>query len=360
MTAPLVPAIRETQGGLPSTEFAAIEAARGVADAMLDNETDADPLAIKNRAQAAIHLCDERNWPEAKREFAYAAICCEYRWTRENPREPVGRPLESTRKNNSDSESELNPRVARRLHETYDDATTDDLRDAKARADTSGETITRRHVRETVAPPPKEAARSRLVVEWMRGVAKVTELGFETVLADARTDDEVADCRAAFAALAEWVVAERERMSASRPAIPAPAPAPKPVTNASRTAARESRRGWPGPHTQTGPTWLAYADAYLDRYGVDPIWNGPHASKISQFVKRLGQLEAPQVAAFYVRHEDPWYRKQGHAVGPMLTAAEKLRMEWHTGRAIEGNTQYSGLEAARRAKEIRKELGESR
>ena len=75
---------------LPSTEVGTVAQAAAVAEAMLNHETDADPLAIRSRAKAAIHHCDERNWPEAKREFAYAAICCEWRWAQDNPRGKLG------------------------------------------------------------------------------------------------------------------------------------------------------------------------------------------------------------------------------------------------------------------------------
>ena len=137
------------QPKLPSTEVRAIVAAQSVAQAMLENEADADPLAIKSRAQAAVHLCDERRWPAARREFAYAALCCEFRWTRENPAKSRGRPAERTPNQNSDRESELNPRQERRLRETYDEATADDLREAKSRADAEGRAVTRGKVRET-------------------------------------------------------------------------------------------------------------------------------------------------------------------------------------------------------------------
>ena len=72
--------------GLVASEAVAIEVARRIANAMIENTTDADPLVTRDKARAAMRLCNERKWPEAKKEFAYAAICCEFRWAKANPR----------------------------------------------------------------------------------------------------------------------------------------------------------------------------------------------------------------------------------------------------------------------------------
>ena len=144
----------EPKASVPSTEARAIQAAENIAEAMLEDESDADPLAIKNRANAAIHLCDERNWPEAKKEFAYAAICCEWRWTRENPRQEMG--TNTTHAEGLHAATPVPKHTRSRLHDTYDDATPDDLRTAKAQADQAGETVNRRHVRETVESPEQK------------------------------------------------------------------------------------------------------------------------------------------------------------------------------------------------------------
>lgn len=81
-------------------------------------------------------------------------------------------------------------------------------------------------------------------------------------------------------------------------------------------------------------TWQAYATAYAGRYGAPPVRNARTNAQILQFVQRLGQNAAPAVAAFYVGHADPVYRRGGHAVGPLLADAEKLHTEWLTGRPL--------------------------
>ncbi len=81
-------------------------------------------------------------------------------------------------------------------------------------------------------------------------------------------------------------------------------------------------------------TWRAYRAAFQNRYRTDPVRNAKVSSQIKQFVGRLGYEESPQVADFYVRHNDVFYTKKAHAVGLMLADAEKLRTEWATGRNV--------------------------
>lgn len=86
----------------------------------------------------------------------------------------------------------------------------------------------------------------------------------------------------------------------------------------------------------TAATWTAYSEAYQRRYGVAPIRNAMVNGQLSQFVKRVGSDEAPEVARFYVGLSSAWYVQKGHPVGQMLADAEKLRTEWITGRTING------------------------
>jgi hypothetical protein len=86
--------------------------------------------------------------------------------------------------------------------------------------------------------------------------------------------------------------------------------------------------------SKSGPTWEAYADAYQGRYGIAPVRNATVNAQLAALVKRLGEGEAPQVAAFYVRHPDQFYGRSMHPVGLLLKDAEKLRTEWATGRRM--------------------------
>lgn len=95
-------------------------------------------------------------------------------------------------------------------------------------------------------------------------------------------------------------------------------------------------KGWPGMETKTGPTWHAYATAYAERYGANPVWNASVAGGIAQLIKRVGAEDAPAIAAFYVGSNSRWYVEKGHSVPCMLNDAEKLRTEWATGKRVTG------------------------
>lgn len=86
------------------------------------------------------------------------------------------------------------------------------------------------------------------------------------------------------------------------------------------------------------PTWVAYSEAYELRYGVPPVRNTSVNAKLCKFVERVGEEEAPLVAAFFVTHGDSYYTRQGHSVGALLRDAEKLRTEWATGNKTNSAT----------------------
>jgi len=81
-------------------------------------------------------------------------------------------------------------------------------------------------------------------------------------------------------------------------------------------------------------TWSAYSNAYFARYGTEPVRNAAVNSSVKGFVKRIGFQESPDVAAFYVSHNDSFYVKKGHDLKQLLADAEKVRMEWATNRQI--------------------------
>ncbi|NLH94221.1 MAG: hypothetical protein GX466_08435 [Candidatus Cloacimonetes bacterium] len=87
----------------------------------------------------------------------------------------------------------------------------------------------------------------------------------------------------------------------------------------------------PAPTTET---WNAYAAAYERRYRVPPVRNAAVNGQLSQLVYRLGAIEAPQVAAWYVNHQNQFYVGGGHSVGLLLRDCEKLRTQWATGRQV--------------------------
>ena len=159
----------------PSTEVAAVVQAAALAEAMLTDEAHADPLSIKTRANAAILFCDELNWIEAKREFAYVAICCDWRWAQDNPRVEQG----GDRKSNTGvvfDPSPIPPTSRQRTHDTFDGATEDDIRVARETADADGETINRGHVRQAVESPADGVKRKALGVAQRAKVKRAEAL----------------------------------------------------------------------------------------------------------------------------------------------------------------------------------------
>jgi len=101
-----------------------------------------------------------------------------------------------------------------------------------------------------------------------------------------------------------------------------------------KSASGAARRGGGKREPITNAVWQAYRDAYIARYGVEPIRNARVNGMLAQFVRRLGADIAPQVAAYYLRCNHRWYVARGHSVDAMLRDAEKLYTEWASGRVI--------------------------
>jgi len=109
---------------------------------------------------------------------------------------------------------------------------------------------------------------------------------------------------------------EQEQVATKSPSAPRPRPQAKPSDS------------------PTSETWTEYASAYRQRYGEDPVRNAKVNGQLAQLVSRLGVIEAPQVAAFYVGHSNAFYVRSMHSVGLLVQDAEKLRTEWATGRRM--------------------------
>lgn len=100
-----------------------------------------------------------------------------------------------------------------------------------------------------------------------------------------------------------------------------------------------------GRGSKIGATWQAYSEAYIERYGTEPVRNAKINGMLVYLVQRLGAAEAPLVAAYYVRSHFRLYVSAGHAVDLLLRDAEKLRTEWKTGRQT---TEAAAREADQR------------
>lgn len=82
----------------------------------------------------------------------------------------------------------------------------------------------------------------------------------------------------------------------------------------------------------TSPIWIAYATAYRERYGIDPVRNAKVNAQLKSLRERLGNDEAAEVAAFYLTHNKPAYVASSHSVDFLLKDCSGLRTEWKTGR----------------------------
>jgi hypothetical protein len=135
----------------------------------------------------------------------------------------------------------------------------------------------------------------------------------------------------------EWIEDRGSRIEETQPSVAVCAPVPS--TEAPRQNVTKAK-----PEAKTASTWASYADAYGKRYAVAPVRNAKVNGQVAQLVQRLGEDEAPAVAAFYVGHSNAAYVRAGHAIGCLLRDAEKLRTEWATGRRV---TQTQAIHADR-------------
>lgn len=111
--------------------------------------------------------------------------------------------------------------------------------------------------------------------------------------------------------------------------------------------------------------FAAYAEAYRQRYGTDPVRNHKVNIAFADLAKRLPAEEAPEVAAYYVHHGAAFYVQSGHAPGLLLRDCEKLRTEWATGRQVNAHTarqneQTAGNAAWQYAQELERKEREGR
>jgi hypothetical protein len=87
----------------------------------------------------------------------------------------------------------------------------------------------------------------------------------------------------------------------------------------------------PAPSTAA---WEAYAEAYGNRYGCEPVRNAQVNAQLAQLVGKLGADEAPAVAGFYVGHNGAIYVRSMHDTSLLLRDAAALRTQWATRRQV--------------------------
>jgi len=114
-------------------------------------------------------------------------------------------------------------------------------------------------------------------------------------------------------------------------AMPAPAgaDAPSPPPGSSGTCQAKAGKLRLTPHEQhlCDAVWVQYGAAYQSRYDAPPLRDSRARHQVAELVRRLG-VQAPDVAAHYVRSNHDWYVRKGHDVGTLLGDVQKLRAEW--------------------------------
>lgn len=99
----------------------------------------------------------------------------------------------------------------------------------------------------------------------------------------------------------------------------------------SALSGKPARKRASKPTAQTGDVWAAYAQAYKERYQVEPVRNAKVNGQLAQLIARLGADESPGVARAYLDNRNGLYVASKHCVDLLLRDAEKLRTEWATG-----------------------------
>lgn len=82
--------------------------------------------------------------------------------------------------------------------------------------------------------------------------------------------------------------------------------------------------------------WKQYSQAYLKRHGDEATWNSRNAGMLKHFIARVPLEESPDIAEFYVSHNDSYYVRAKHPIAMLLRDAEKLRTEFRTQRQVTG------------------------
>jgi hypothetical protein len=105
------------------------------------------------------------------------------------------------------------------------------------------------------------------------------------------------------------------------------APSPPPDLSGQYQAKTGKLRLTPDEQRLCDATWAKYGAAFQERYDVPPLKDGKASYHIASLVRSLG-IQAPEVAAHYVRSNHDWYVKKGHDIATLLGDLQKLRAEW--------------------------------
>ena len=104
--------------------------------------------------------------------------------------------------------------------------------------------------------------------------------------------------------------------------------------------------------------WQAYKQAYIQRYGIEPLRNAKIFGQIKNFIAMVGEKDAPHIAAYYVGHNRAYYVQKAHDIGTLLMNAQVITKDYFTGSQTTGITAKwaEETETARSAAEQAKML----
>ena len=81
-------------------------------------------------------------------------------------------------------------------------------------------------------------------------------------------------------------------------------------------------------------TWQAYRQAYLQRYGIEPLRNAQTNALIANLVKSVGEQEAPQLVAYYLTHNGYYFVRERHSLKALIASLQAIRTDWLTGQQM--------------------------
>lgn len=109
---------------------------------------------------------------------------------------------------------------------------------------------------------------------------------------------------------------------------------PSSALASSQKPAKPQKAKQPGEQTDGSKVWTAYAMAYKQRMGVEPIRNAKQNAMCSQLVQRLGVENAVLAAAFYLGHPEQQYMRAKYPLGLLLRDCEGIFTEYQKGQFV--------------------------
>lgn len=84
----------------------------------------------------------------------------------------------------------------------------------------------------------------------------------------------------------------------------------------------------------TSQVWEAYKEAYVARWGTEPVRNMDANRHVKRLVEQVGAEAAYHLVRFYVGHNEPFYIKNTHALQYCVKDCSTLHTQMCRGEAI--------------------------